>query len=176
MRAQRLLAVALLRQEIEALGNLRKQIPLFHCRQSKRPHAACACLTLTTWSVRLGQSCAAVAANAVALRHTGIDVLQEMAIQPEELIAGTELTVVSGEADQLADRVKGWLDSSPAPDVTSDEIIAGLGLAVAGHERKAAETRIGILMSHLGWRRRERSDGANEKELAKEHGITPRRV
>lgn len=120
--------------------------------------------------LRLGQSRAAVAANAVALRHTGIDVLREMAVQPDELLAAAELTVAGGEADQLAPRVKAWLESSPVADVTCDEIIAGLGLAVAGHERKAAETRIGILMSRLGWRRRERRGDYHRRHVYQRPG------
>lgn len=91
----------------------------------------------------------------VALRHTGVDVLREMAVLPEELLAATELTVAGGEADQLTQRIQDWLAASPAADVTNNEIIAGLGLAVDGHERRTAEIRIGILMSRLGWKRRE---------------------
>lgn len=107
-------------------------------------------------NLRLGESRAAVAANQVALEQTGVDVLRQMTVDPAELLAVAELTTTSGEADQLAGRLKAWLDASPAPDVTTDEIIAGLGLAVADHERRNASTRLGILMSRLGWKRRER--------------------
>lgn len=107
-------------------------------------------------SLRLGDARAAVAANTVASRHTGIDVLQEMAIDPQELLAAAELTAIGGEADTLAERLKAWLETSAARDVTTDEAIAGLGLSVGKHERRGAQIRIGILLGRLGWRKRER--------------------
>lgn len=106
-------------------------------------------------SLRLGDARAAVAANTVASRHTGIDVLREMAIDPQELLAAAELTAIGGEADTLAERLKVWLETSAARDVTTDEAIAGLGLSVGKHERRGAQVRIGILLSRLGWRKRE---------------------
>lgn len=119
----------------------------------------------TASALKLSRARAALAANEAAIRHLGVDVLAELGVKPEEMQAAAELAFTGGEADQLAGRVKAWLDASLAPDVTTDEIIAGLGLAVADHERRAASTRIGILMSRLGWKRRERRGDYHRRHI-----------
>jgi len=99
---------------------------------------------------------AAVSANAVAEKHTGIDVLSELGIEPIDAVVADELLSITSEGDTLASRLADWLQDSSFDDVTTDEAILGLGLSIPDSQRRGAQVRIGRLMIRLGWKKIER--------------------
>jgi len=107
-------------------------------------------------TVQLSRERAACAANDAVRRYTGIDVLGELRIEFGELTANDQMRALSGNSQTLSDKVRGWLDEAGLETCTLDEIITGLGMAVPEADSRSARTRLGAVMSALGWRRRER--------------------
>lgn len=110
-------------------------------------------------SLKLDHSQAATAADQSAMRHTGVSVLSELGISPDDLpehIPQTRPKVPSA-ADDLENKVKEWLDKPEQADleqITGEQIIESLfGINPEHHSYRSLVTRIGHVMSRLGWRK-----------------------
>lgn len=115
-------------------------------------------------SLNLGRARAAQAANLSALKHTGIDILDELGVDPDELPHDfpRSNSARPNPVDDLAEQISAWLDD-PArvnqPQFTGEEICLGLfSIGAEDRDYRSLLTRIGTAMARLGWRKR-RSNG-----------------
>ena len=110
-------------------------------------------------SLKIGHARAAMAANQAALRHAGVNILEELGVAPSELVEEAKLLL---EKDDLAQRVKTWLEAPEqmeAHSFTSAEIMQGLfGIGPADDEYRSLVTRLGYAMVRIGWKK-QRSSG-----------------
>jgi len=89
-------------------------------------------------------------ANAATLRHTGVNIADELEAQDllEDPPERARL------ADPFAGQVADWLASAAGDEFTSAEILAGLG-----RSGRSWESRLGLALHALGWRKRRRPGG-----------------
>lgn len=106
-------------------------------------------------SLKLGQARAALAANQAALRHTGVDVLEELGVEPDDL---PEEVPRRGVRDDLTPRLVAWLDAperSAEGEFTSEAILAGVfGIGPEDPDYRSLATRLGYALARLGWQKR----------------------
>lgn len=91
-------------------------------------------------------------ANAVTLHRTGVDVLAEIDVQPED--GG------SCPDDDLEARLSAWLETAPATFSVREIVAALFGIRVGAPGYRPAATRLGTMLMRRGYRhRRLFSDG-----------------
>ena len=109
-------------------------------------------------SIKLGHARAAMAANQAALRHAGVNILEELGVAPSELAEEARLLL---EKDDLAQRVKAWLDAPGQSDkhaFTSQEIMGGVfNIGPVDEEYRSLVTRLGYAMARIGWKKQRAS-------------------
>lgn len=102
-------------------------------------------------ALRLGQNRAALAANQAAIRYTGVDILNELGVEPEELPEDARRPT----QDDTLPLIKAWLAAPEQVAVdrfTGEEIVAGVFDIVPGDpDYRSAVTRAGIALARLGW-------------------------
>lgn len=111
--------------------------------------------------LRLGHAHAARSANAATLRHTGIDLMEELGVTEADLAASapapsadTRLRAIPHD-DGTASRVSAWLDAPEQADrdrfESHDILIGAIGLTPGHPDFHGAQTRLGYIMVRLGW-------------------------
>lgn len=120
--------------------------------------------------LRLGHAHAARSANAATLRHTGIDLMEELGVTDADLAASTP--AVSADTrlraiphdDGTASRVSAWLDApeqATRNHFESHDIVTGaIGLTPDHPDFHSAQTRLGYIMARLGWHKQRVAKGA----------------
>lgn len=120
--------------------------------------------------LRLGHARAALSANAATLRHTGINLMEELGVTENDLaaaippLASTDNRVrLIPHDDGTAARVSAWLDAAEQADrdrFESDEILLGaLAIDPTHRDFRSAQTRIGYIMARLGWSKQRQARG-----------------
>lgn len=120
--------------------------------------------------LRLGHARAALSANAATLRHTGINLMEELGVTENDLVtaipplASTDNRVrLIPHDDGTAARVSAWLDAAEQADrdrFESDEILLGaLAIDPTHRDFRSAQTRIGYIMARLGWSKQRQARG-----------------
>lgn len=112
-------------------------------------------------TLKLGHARAAAAANQAALRHTGVDVLDELGISPEEL-QQTEIKPPR-PTDDMSERIADWL-AEEAQAVREEFalrefLIGALGIPPTHRDWRRFETAAGIVIRRLGFSKIERRNG-----------------
>ena len=112
----------------------------------------------------------AIAANEATRRHTGIDMLDQLGVGPEELsndVFGDRL--VARNDDDWTKRVSEWLNSKAAIDrseLSVQEVLeSAIGWTSEHPEYKNGESRIGKLLKQLGWRKYRAWNGGVRRNL-----------
>lgn len=111
--------------------------------------------------LRLDHAHAARSANAATLRHTGIDLMEELGVTEADLAASapapsadTRLRAIPHD-DGTASRVSAWLDAPEQADrdrfESHDILIGAIGLTPGHPDFHGAQTRLGYIMVRLGW-------------------------
>lgn len=119
--------------------------------------------------LRLGHAHAARSANAATLRHTGINLMEELGVTDADLAASTP--AVSADTrlraiphdDGTASRVSAWLDApeqATRNHFESHDILSGaIGLTPGHPDFHSAQTRLGYIMARLGWHKQRMAKG-----------------
>ncbi|APR05652.1 Phage regulatory protein Rha (Phage_pRha) [Thauera chlorobenzoica] len=130
--------------------------------------------------LRLGHAHAARSANAATLRHTGIDLMEELGVTDADLAASapavsadTRLRAISHD-DGTASRVSAWLDApeqAARNHFESQDILSGaIGLTPGHSDFHGAQTRLGYIMARLGWRKQRMAKGARRYVYVRPEG------
>jgi len=114
------------------------------------------------------------------LRHTGIDLMEELGVTDADLAASTpavsadtRLRAISHD-DGTASRVSAWLDASEQATrnhFESHDILSGaIGLNPGHSDFHGAQTRLGYIMARLGWRKQRTAKGARRYVYVRPEG------